>query len=197
MALKDTKHSIQKMAHQQNPSCSFCGLPSNKVEMLVSGQKAHICNTCIVQIHEYYLTETGQKAEEEEKNSKVPAPKFHLGKPSEMKKMLDQHIIGQDQAKKILSVAVYNHYKRLMQSPKTTEDDIAIEKSNVILVGETGTGKTLLAHTLAKYLQVPFCIADATVVTEAGYAKMWSLSLRAFYKPPILRSNWQKEALFI
>ncbi len=157
------------MAHQQNPSCSFCGLPSNKVEMLVSGQKAHICNTCIVQIHEYYLTETGQKTDEEDKEAKIPAPKFHLGTPLEMKKMLDQHIIGQDQPKKILSVAVYNHYKRLMQKPKTSEDDIAIEKSNVILVGETGTGKTLLARTLAKYLQVPFCIADATVVTEAGY----------------------------
>ncbi len=127
---------------------------------MLSGINAHICDRCIEQGHQIIIEETRPK----EKSS---IPKFNLIKPSEMKKFLDQFVVGQDEAKKVLSVAVYNHYKRLMQ-PKN-DDDIMIEKSNIIMVGETGTGKTYLARTMARLLQVPFCIADATVITEAGY----------------------------
>ena len=139
--------------------CSFCGAHKNKVELMVSGLSAHICNNCIEQVERILDEERKPKAKQK--------PKFKLAKPTELKVHLDEYIIGQDKAKKVLSVAVYNHYKRLTQ--KRTKDDITIEKSNIILVGETGTGKTLLARTLAKVLQVPFCIADATVITEAGY----------------------------
>ncbi len=127
---------------------------------MISGIHAHICDRCITQSQQILSEETRVK----NKNS---APKFNLVKPVEMKKYLDQFVIGQDEAKKVMSVAVYNHYKRLTQ--KTAEDDAIIEKSNIIMVGETGTGKTYIARTLAKILQVPFCIADATVLTEAGY----------------------------
>ncbi len=127
---------------------------------MLSGINAHICDRCIEQGHQIILEETRPK----ERNT---APKLNLIKPTEMKKFLDQFVVGQDEAKKILAVAVYNHYKRLMQ-PKG-EDDVMIEKSNIIMVGETGTGKTYLARTMARLLQVPFCIADATVITEAGY----------------------------
>lgn len=126
---------------------------------MVSGMEAHICDGCILQAHEIWLQEQQPK-----KKSK---PHLNLIKPVEMKKYLDQYIIGQDKAKKVISVAVYNHYKRLMQRVK--EDEVSIEKSNIILIGETGTGKTLIAKTLANQLEVPFCIADATVLTEAGY----------------------------
>jgi len=127
---------------------------------MISGIHAHICDRCITQSQQILSEETRVK-------NKNPAPKFNLVKPVEMKKYLDQFVIGQDEAKKVMSVAVYNHYKRLTQ--KTAEDDAIIEKSNIIMVGETGTGKTYIARTLAKILQVPFCIADATVLTEAGY----------------------------
>jgi ATP-dependent Clp protease ATP-binding subunit ClpX len=142
-------------------TCSFCGRKKKDVDLMVSGIHAHICNYCIDQAYQILLEE--QKT----KNSKEK-PSFNLVKPRAMKSFLDQYVIGQGEAKKVISVAVYNHYKRLMQ--KVDEDeDVIIEKSNIIMVGETGTGKTYLARTLANMLQVPFCIADATVLTEAGY----------------------------
>ena len=128
---------------------------------MISGIHAHICDKCITQANQILLEDQKTKGEE------GVAPKFNLIKPVDMKKFLDEYVIGQDDAKKVISVAVYNHYKRLMQPVQ--EDDITIEKSNIIMVGETGTGKTYLARTLARILQVPFCIADATVLTEAGY----------------------------
>lgn len=140
--------------------CSFCGKRKNEVLIMVSGLNGHICDECIFQAHQIVLEEMKIKSD-------GPPPKFNLIKPVEMKRHLDQYVVGQDDAKKVLTVAVYNHYKRLMQ--KVDDDDIVIEKSNIIMVGETGTGKTYLAKTLAKILQVPFCIADATVLTEAGY----------------------------
>ncbi|MEM9857005.1 MAG: ATP-dependent Clp protease ATP-binding subunit ClpX [Bacteroidota bacterium] len=142
-------------------TCSFCGRNKKDVDLMISGIHAHICDKCITQASQILL---------EEKKTTPPetgTPNFNLVKPKEMKKFLDEFVIGQDEAKKVMSVAVYNHYKRLMQ--QNTEDDITIEKSNIIMVGETGTGKTYLARTMAKILQVPFCIADATVLTEAGY----------------------------
>ncbi|MEO1653614.1 MAG: ATP-dependent Clp protease ATP-binding subunit ClpX, partial [Bacteroidota bacterium] len=140
--------------------CSFCGKKKNEVLIMVSGLNGHICDECIFQAHQIVLEEMKVKSD-------GPPPKFNLIKPQEMKKHLDQYVVGQDEAKKVLTVAVYNHYKRLMQTIEA--DDVIIEKSNIIMVGETGTGKTYLAKTLAKILQVPFCIADATVLTEAGY----------------------------
>jgi ATP-dependent Clp protease ATP-binding subunit ClpX len=143
-------------------SCSFCGRRKNEVQLLLSGIDAHICNHCIEQGFEVVVEETRPR-----RNQNTEPPQLNLIKPVEMKRFLDQYIIGQDEAKKVLSVAVYNHYKRLMQ-PRT-DDEVTIEKSNILMVGETGTGKTYLARTIAKMLDVPFCIADATVITEAGY----------------------------
>lgn len=140
-------------------TCSFCGRNKKDVDLMISGIHAHICDKCI--------TQAQQILTEESKTETESVPQFNLVKPAKMKKYLDEYVIGQDEAKKYMSVAVYNHYKRLMQ--KRSDDDIYIEKSNILMVGETGTGKTYLARTLAKVLQVPFCIADATVLTEAGY----------------------------
>lgn len=140
--------------------CSFCGRTKKETNMLIAGLEGHICDHCIEQAHSIMTEEFGSK-------KSVPFDTINLLKPAEIKKFLDQYVIGQDMAKKIISVAVYNHYKRLMQKPDT--DDIEIEKSNIILVGETGTGKTLLARTVARMLHVPFTIVDATVLTEAGY----------------------------
>jgi ATP-dependent Clp protease ATP-binding subunit ClpX len=140
--------------------CSFCGRTKKEANMLIAGLEGHICDHCIEQAHSIMNEELGNK-----KN--ISFDTINLLKPSEIKNFLDQYVIGQDMAKKIISVAVYNHYKRLMQKPDA--DDIEIEKSNIILVGETGTGKTLLARTVAKMLHVPFTIVDATVLTEAGY----------------------------
>ncbi|MCE2895440.1 MAG: ATP-dependent Clp protease ATP-binding subunit ClpX [Flammeovirgaceae bacterium] len=142
-------------------TCSFCGRNKKDVDLMISGIHAHICDKCV--------TQASQILQEEKKN-KVEAgtlPNFKLIKPREIKKFLDEYVIGQDEAKRVMSVAVYNHYKRLTQ--RKMDNDVMIEKSNIIMVGETGTGKTYLARTLAKILQVPFCIADATVLTEAGY----------------------------
>jgi ATP-dependent Clp protease ATP-binding subunit ClpX len=141
-------------------TCSFCGKNKKDVSVMISGINAHICDRCIGQAQQILNEENKIRA-----NSRTP--KFNLMKPKEMKGYLDQFVVGQDEAKKVMSVAVYNHYKRLMQ--RTNEDDVVIEKSNIIMVGETGTGKTYLARMMAGILQVPFCIADATVLTEAGY----------------------------
>lgn len=127
---------------------------------MISGINAHICNYCINQAQQILDEELKVK-------SKSKSPEFNLMKPVDIKKYLDQYVVGQEEAKKVISVAVYNHYKRLMQ--QKDEEEIAIEKSNIIMAGETGTGKTYLARNLARILQVPFCIADATVLTEAGY----------------------------
>lgn len=140
--------------------CSFCGRKKNEVELLIAGIEAHICDRCIEQAYEIIEEETKNKATFDINSIK-------LLKPVQIKEFLDKYVIGQDHAKKILSVAVYNHYKRLGQ--KIDDDETEIEKSNIILVGPTGTGKTLLARTIAKMLHVPFTIVDATVLTEAGY----------------------------
>ena len=142
--------------------CSFCGRSESEVSLLITGMNGYICDSCSQQAYEI--------AKEAMRNSNSDASSLDLGelpKPVEIKQFLDQYIIGQDDAKRYLSVAVYNHYKRLMQ--KTGKDDVEIEKSNIIMVGSTGTGKTLLARTIAKLLKVPFTIVDATVLTEAGY----------------------------
>ena len=143
-------------------TCSFCGRKKNEVEILLSGMNAHICNYCVEQGYNVINEELQPK--KKDKNVQKP---FKLIKPVDIKKFLDQYVVGQDDAKKVMAVAVYNHYKRLMQA--NTDDEVTIEKSNIIMVGETGTGKTYLARTIAKMLQVPFCIADATIITEAGY----------------------------
>ena len=142
-------------------NCSFCGREKTDTGVLIAGMNAHICNFCV---------EQAQMIVNEEVNSKSGKQfaDFKLRKPLEIKNYLDQYVIGQDSAKRMLSVAVYNHFKRISQ-PKDRKDDVEIEKSNIVIVGKTGTGKTLLARSIAKYLDVPFCIADATVLTEAGY----------------------------
>jgi len=143
--------------------CSFCGRDKRDTNMLIAGIDAHICDFCITQAQEII-------AEEATARSRKYSGQIELLKPVEIKKYLDQYVVGQDDAKKVISVAVYNHYKRILQ-PKSKEkhEDVEIEKSNIIMVGETGTGKTLLARTIARLLRVPFSIADATVLTEAGY----------------------------
>ncbi len=146
---------------EQYTKCSFCGRTKTEVNVLIAGISGHICDRCIGQAKQIVHEEETSTASTEISES------INLLKPHDIKTHLDEHVIGQDDAKKVLSVAVYNHYKRLTQ--KASDDDVEIEKSNVVLVGETGTGKTLLAKTIAKVLNVPFCIADATVITEAGY----------------------------
>ena len=150
------------MARKES-GCSFCGRSRDEVGILIAGVTGHICENCVTQAHRIVSEEnvTAKSASSGERKA------VNILKPDEIKTKLDEYVIGQTDAKKVLSVAVYNHYKRLNQG--ITHDEIEIEKSNVILVGRTGTGKTLLAKTIAKLLNVPFCIADATVLTEAGY----------------------------
>jgi ATP-dependent Clp protease ATP-binding subunit ClpX len=150
----------------KNATCSFCGRKKDETLMLISGLEAHICEQCADQAHKIVEQELGLGKAEAEKGTTDTAA-FSLPRPDEIKKYLDQYVIGQDEAKKVMSVAVYNHYKRVMHQQEA--DEVELEKSNILMVGETGTGKTLLARSLAKYLNVPFCIADATVLTEAGY----------------------------
>ena len=147
---------------KKESGCSFCGRSRGEVGILIAGVSGHICESCITQAHTIIKEEDIQGSSSSKDDDQV-----NILKPTEIKSKLDEYVIGQEDAKKVLSVAVYNHYKRLNQPVRT--DDVEIEKSNVILVGRTGTGKTLLAKTIAKMLNVPFCIADATVLTEAGY----------------------------
>ena len=142
--------------------CSFCGRKREEVKILIAGQEGHICEHCIEHAHEIIVKEFHQKKVDGK------AGNLKVQKPTAIKAFLDQYIIGQDEAKKILCVAVYNHFKRI-NLPVTTKNEVEIEKSNLIMIGETGTGKTLLAKTIAKLLNVPFAIVDATVFTEAGY----------------------------
>ena len=150
----------------KNPlHCSFCGRSRDEVKILIAGQEGHICENCVEHAREIIDQELMIR---EEKTTS--AFKLTVKKPIEIKKFLDEYVIGQDEAKKVLAVAVYNHYKRLQQKTgETAGSEIEIEKSNIVMVGETGTGKTLLAKTIAKLLNVPFTIVDATVFTEAGY----------------------------
>jgi ATP-dependent Clp protease ATP-binding subunit ClpX len=142
--------------------CSFCGREKRDTNLLIAGISGHICDSCIEQANSILQ-------EEIKKKNEFDVKQIALLKPGEIKKFLDQYVIGQETAKKYISVAVYNHYKRLMDAERPGKDDIEIEKSNIVLVGETGTGKTLLARTIARMLHVPFTIVDATVLTEAGY----------------------------
>ena len=151
------------MSDHHQIQCSFCSRNKQDTEILIAGANAHICNSCIEQA--FQIVEQDAKSSD---NTLKKTDEFLLLKPIEIKSHLDDYVVGQDHAKKIISVAVYNHYKRISQI-SLDENDIEIEKSNIIMVGKTGTGKTLLAKSVAKLLNVPFCIADATVLTEAGY----------------------------
>jgi ATP-dependent Clp protease ATP-binding subunit ClpX len=152
------------MAKQQSIHCAFCGRNRDEVKILIAGQDGHICEGCVEHAQEIVVQELGKGIAE--KTDPKSAYKLNVKKPQEIKAFLDEYVIGQDEAKKILAVAVYNHYKRLNQK---VDNDVELEKSNIIMVGETGTGKTLLAKTIARQLNVPFAIVDATVFTEAGY----------------------------
>src|SRR6188474_327300 len=149
----------------KNPlHCSFCGRNRDEVKILIAGQEGHICENCVEHAREIIEQELMTK------DDRTPSSfKLTVKKPVEIKKFLDEYVIGQDEAKRVLAVAVYNHYKRLQQKTNESTSDVEIEKSNIIMVGETGTGKTLLAKTIARLLNVPFAIVDATVFTEAGY----------------------------
>ncbi len=147
--------------------CSFCGRSRDEVKILIAGQEGHICENCVDHAREIIEQELLVR---EDKSTAPSTFKLQVKKPVEVKKFLDEYIIGQDDAKKVMAVAVYNHYKRLQyKTDSNPKDEIEIEKSNIVMVGETGTGKTLLAKTIAKLLNVPFAIVDATVFTEAGY----------------------------
>jgi ATP-dependent Clp protease ATP-binding subunit ClpX len=151
------------MAKDEVLECSFCGRKKPETDLLIAGLDAHICDKCIEQAHGIVIEEIA------EQSSSTLSSELIVKKPKEIKSFIDQYMIGQDKAKRVMSVAVYNHYKRLLQPESKDADEIEIEKSNIIIVGETGTGKTLIARTIAKMLNVPFCIVDATVLTEAGY----------------------------
>ncbi|MBS9773901.1 MAG: ATP-dependent Clp protease ATP-binding subunit ClpX [Tenacibaculum sp.] len=149
------------MSKEENLQCSFCGRKKPETDLLIAGIDAHICDKCIEQAYNIIEEETNEAITNSLTKDLI------LKKPKEIKNFLDEYIIGQDQTKKTMAVAVYNHYKRLLQTKD--DDEVEIEKSNIILVGETGTGKTLMASTIAKMLDVPFSIVDATVLTQAGY----------------------------
>ena len=148
------------MSELEKFACSFCGKNKQDTNILIAGESAHICDACIEQAHGIVKEDLVSKS--------TVIEEFNILKPQDIKNHLDEFVIGQDEVKKVISVAVYNHYKRILHVDKN-EDDIEIEKSNIIMVGPTGTGKTLIARSIAKLLKVPFCIADATVLTEAGY----------------------------
>ena len=154
------------MAKQSEKRCSFCDRSESDVSILFTGIKGNICDQCIENAHSLLLEATGSNDKTKKEEAKPELPRLKSYKPREIKAFLDQYVIGQNDAKKVLSVAIYNHYKRLTMP---AQDDVEIEKSNIMMVGETGTGKTLLAKTIARLLQVPFAIVDATVFTEAGY----------------------------
>lgn len=151
------------MTKHKDEHCSFCLRGRQEVNLLITGREGNICDQCVEEANRIVGTETAHKSKAGLEGT------LKLLKPGEIKKHLDEYVIGQDEAKKVIAVAVYNHYKRLLHNTSLGEEDVEIEKSNIILIGETGTGKTLLARTIAKMLNVPFCIADATVLTEAGY----------------------------
>ena len=170
-------------------SCSFCGRTKPQTDLLIAGLDAHICDRCIEQAH-------GIVSEEETQDDQFSSS-FELKPPMEIKRFLDQFVIGQTEAKKVLSVAVYNHYKRIL-NPKV-EEEIEIQKSNLLLVGQTGTGKTLLAQTIAKMLQLPLAIVDATILTEAGYVgeDVESILTRLLQAADYDVENAQKGIVFI
>ncbi len=151
------------MAKDTTIRCSLCNRDKKEVKVLIAGLNGHVCDNCITQAHSIINEDATHAA------SKQVQQALTLLKPKAIKEKLDEYVIGQESAKRVLSVAVYNHYKRITYFHKQNKEDLEIDKSNLILVGETGTGKTLLARTIAKMLNVPFCIADATVLTEAGY----------------------------
>jgi len=174
---------------EEELTCSFCGRAKPQTDLLIAGLDAHICDRCIAQAHGI--------VEEESSESITEASKFELKPPKEIKSFLDQFVIGQTDAKKVLSVAVYNHYKRIL-NPQIDEE-IEIQKSNLLLVGQTGTGKTLLAQTIAKMLQLPLAIVDATILTEAGYVgeDVESILTRLLQAADYDLENAQKGIVFI
>ena len=151
------------MSKETTLRCSMCGRDKKETRILIAGINGHICDNCVTQAYAIVKEENGGNQKQQIQQALI------LLKPTAIKQKLDEYVIGQDDAKKVLSVAVYNHFKRIAHIAKNNAEEIEIDKSNLILVGETGTGKTLLARTIAKMLNVPFCIADATVLTEAGY----------------------------
>ncbi|MES2679822.1 MAG: ATP-dependent Clp protease ATP-binding subunit ClpX [Bacteroidota bacterium] len=151
------------MAKDTTIRCSLCGRDKKESKILIAGINGHVCDNCITQAYGIIKEETAGEQKQQTQHA------LNLLKPLAIKEKLDEYVIGQDSAKKVLSVAVYNHFKRISHQAKNNKEDIEIDKSNLILIGETGTGKTLLARTIATMLNVPFCIADATVLTEAGY----------------------------
>ena len=157
------------MSSNDRLKCSFCGKTQDQVKKLIAGPDVYICDECVELCNEILDEEffEGKSTEEQKQSEEREADTSSIPKPQEIKAYLDQHIVGQDDAKKVLSVAVYNHYKRLLHNKENS--DVEIQKSNILLVGPTGSGKTLLAQTLAKMLDVPFAVADATTLTEAGY----------------------------
>ena len=177
---------------KENNKCSFCGREKKETNLLIAGMEGYICDYCVQQANQIVTEELSAK-------QSLSSDKIKIQKPSEIKAYLDQYVIGQEDAKKVISVAVYNHYKRLLQKKDPKQVEIEIEKSNIVLVGETGTGKTLIARTIAKMLNVPFCIADATVFTEAGYVgeDVETILTRLLQAADYNLSNAEKGIVFI